>query len=128
MATSKKTPKPAAAKKTAAKKAPAKKAGAKKDTSKKAPAKKKAAQKQAAPKKAQSFKDKKAQLVALAADDFIDREELARLADKTQSIIVETQHSAEEIVSEMKSFLTDTVIGAEKKISFWRRILGIKAK
>jgi hypothetical protein len=123
MATNKKTPKKAAATKTAAKKAPAKKAGAKKDASKKAPVNKKAA-----PKKAQGLKGETAKIITSAADDFIDREELARLADKTQSIIVETQNSAEEIVDEMKSFLASTVSGAEKKISFWRRILGIKAK
>lgn len=128
MATNKKTPKKAAATKTAAKKAPAKKAGAKKDASKKAPATKKAAQKKSAPKKDQVLKGETAKIITSAADDFIDREELARLADKTQSIIVETQNSAEEIVDEMKSFLTSTVAGAEKKISFWRRILGIKAK
>jgi hypothetical protein len=128
MATSKKTPKPAAAKKAPAKKAPAKKTGAKKDSSKKAPVKKKAAQKQDAPNKAQSFKDKKAQLVTAAADEFIDREELARLADKTQSIVTETQDSAEEIAAEIKSFITNTVVGVEKKISLWRRILRIKAK
>jgi serine kinase of HPr protein (carbohydrate metabolism regulator) len=128
MATNKKTPKKAAATKTAAKKAPAKKAGVKKDAPKKATANKKAAQKKSAPKKDQSPKSDAAQIIALAADDFIDREELARLADKTESIVVETQHNAEEIVAEMKSFLTSTVAGAEKKISFWRRILGIKAK
>jgi hypothetical protein len=128
MATSKKTPKPAAAKKAPAKKAPAKKTGAKKDSSKKAPVKKKAVQKQDAPNKAQSFKDKKAQLVTAAADEFIDREELARLADKTQSVIAETQNSAEEITTEVKYFITNTMASAEKKISFWRRILRIKAK
>ena len=123
MATSKKTPKPAAAKK-----APAKKAAAKKDSSKKAPVKKKAAQKQDTPKKAQSYKDKKAQLVTTAADEFIDREELARLVDKTQSVVAETQDNAEEIVAEVKSFITNAVTSAEKKISLWRRIFGIKAK
>lgn len=107
MATSKKTPKPAAAKKAPAKKAPAKKTGAK---------------------KTQSSKDNKTKIVIAAADEFIDREELSRLVDKTQSIITETQDSAEEIISEVKSFLTNTVAGVEKKISLWRRILRIKAK
>lgn len=108
MATSKKAPQKKAVKKTASKPQAVKKAAAKKSAT---PAKK--AAKPKAPKK-----------VVDIIDDFVDREALAKLAQKVDDAV--NQDKIQPVVEQAQAVVAGATAEAKKKISWLKRLFGKK--
>lgn len=113
-------------KKTPVKKSTTKKEVAKKTVAKKAPAKKAAAKKVAPVKKVAEPKTEKENAHTSIIDDAIDRTGLSLLVAEVNEII--DAQKVEEIVSEATTVVAEAINKSQKKIKFWRRILGLKAK
>jgi len=113
-------------KKTPVKKSTTKKEVAKKTVAKKAPVKKAAAKKTAPAKKVATAKVEEESTSGSFIDDVIDRAGLSRLVAEASEVI-DTQ-KADELISEATTIFSEAINNGQKKIKFWRRILGIKAK
>lgn len=108
MATSKKTPQKNAAKKAAPKKQTTKKAAVKKSA---APAKK--AAKPKSPKK-----------VVDIIDDFVDRDALAKLAQKVDDVV--NQEKIQPAVEQAQAVVAGATAEVKKKVSWFKRLFGKK--
>lgn len=111
-------------KKTPVKKSTTKKEVAKKTVAKKTPAKKAVAKKVVSVKKVAEAKKENAHTSII--DDAIDRTGLSLLVAEVNEII--NAQKVEEIVLGATTVATEAINKSQKKIKFWRRILGLKAK